>query len=170
MSTRIAGFDLGLVGAVASLRLRSGGRVGLVDVVSWKLDHLDDDRLRYLGFYNHACPAVEWSDVVGYEHVQFYRGKSSIEGMRALLYVISGLRDQERLVHGVNVATLDSFISAGLDIPEHLKGKGTKKSRAMWALFNKHPELASACANDNEVDAVWVALYIASHIEQGDDA
>lgn len=169
--TRIACFDLGVIGALVEAKIDKGVAF-YKDHTLWRLDKGTkadpglniDEPDRYFWFMGQVGPVVSRSDVVLYELVQFNRGRSSIPGFRAILLAACGTYRVPCI--GVNVATLKSF--AGLKkVP-----KGQSKAYMRVAMVTDYPDFARKLMggkklDDNLVDAGMLCHYAAAKLEIG---
>lgn len=133
------------------------------------------DEERYHQFVAIARAEIGWADAVGYEHVQFNRGKSLIEGFRGIL--LAHAEEEERFCAGVNVATLKKFAINGRWRDADRKKKEKKpipgKKKMEMALLEDHPQFYEYLHNingerllpvsgklDDLYDAAWVCIWL----------
>lgn len=167
MTTRIACFDLGVIGAVVEARIdgpKKDRRANYKRHETWNVTRIEEED-RYLWFMRQVGPIVSRADAVLYELVQFNRGRSSIPGFRAILLAVSGV--YERPCLGVNVATLKSF--AGLrKVP-----KGKSKQYMAISMAENYFSFWDTLTNggregdDNVVDAAMLCHWAAANLEVG---
>lgn len=162
---RVTCFDLGTRGAVFRAEKDDDGKIIPLSCEIWSLKGLDD--ARYFEFDVIAQVEVKWADAIGYEHIQFNRGKSYIEGFRAIL--LAECKQEDRFCAGVNVSTLKKFAINGRWSDADRKKKGKKKidgkKKMAMALAEDYPEFISLIAGrfqkfDDVIDAAWVAIWL----------
>ena len=162
---RVSGFDFGVYGACFRAEKNEDGEIIPLSCEMWSLKGTDDER-----YWSHGSVVeaeVKWADALGYEHVQFNRGKSLIEGFRALLIVEA--IEKKKLCVGVNVSTLKTFAIRGRWSDADRKKKGKEKisgKRKMeLALAMDHPAFIEHMdgryeKRDDLVDAAWVCIWL----------
>lgn len=175
---RVSGFDLGTNGATFRAE-KVNGVIRPLSCERWSWPGRTDDQ-RYGDYLAIAKAEIKWADAVGYEHVQFNRGKSLIEGFRAIL--IAQAEEEERFCAGINVASLKKFAINGRWSDADRKKRGKKKidgkKRMQMALMADHPQFISYMHNldgervlpitgklDDLIDAAWVAIWVLETVE-----
>lgn len=175
---RVAAFDLGVQGAIFRAGKDENGEFIPLSCEKWKFKGTDDER--YNAYAVVAGREIEWADAIGYEHVQFNRGKSLIEGMRGIL--ISKAHEEDKLCVGVNVATLKKFAIKGRWSDGSRNKAGKKhvdgKKKMELALSVDYPEFISFMDGDTDsrtisvtgkrddiIDAAWVAIWLLENAE-----
>lgn len=176
---RVIGFDLGSSGAVFRAEKMEDGTIRPLSCERWSWAGISDED-RYRNFAAIAKTTAHWADAIAYEHVQFNRGKSLIEGFRGIL--VAHCEEIDRLCVGVNVATLKKFAVNGRwsDADRNKKGKKKidgKKKMAL-ALAADYPEFTEYMdgtdgrrllpiqgKRDDLIDAAWVAIWLLINAE-----
>ena len=169
---RVSAFDLGVKGAV--FRADNDDRcIFPLSCEMWSLKGLDEER--YFDYDAIARAEVKWADAVGYELVQFNRGKSLIEGFRAIL--VTECKRNDIFCAGINVATLKKFAIKGRWSDKERKKKGKEnisaKRKMELALSMDYPEFLEVIAGqypkgnrDDLIDAAWVAIWLLETAEE----
>jgi len=158
---RASGMDLGTEGAIYRAKL-DNGIITPLSCEGWNWSAVPEE-LRYHEFASVCECELEWADAVGYEHVQFNRGKSIIEGLRGVL--LSEATDAEILCHGINVSTLKSYAIPG----KKRKRDKNAMARALaieWPDF--YDKIVTGGKKDDIVDAAWVVIWLLSNIREGE--
>ena len=172
---KVAAFDLGVNFSIFRAGITDKGVIEPLSCNTWSLTGNDEDR--YTEFHQIIIAAVSWADAVAYEHVQFNRGKSLIEGFRSVLIVECAQKDI--FCAGVNVATLKKFAIKGRwpDTKDREK-KGKKKiegkKKMELALAFDYPEFIDKIdlylkdkkkGRDDVIDAAWVSIWLLSKVD-----
>lgn len=173
---RVSCFDLGSSGAVFRAKLEDGVIVPL-SCERWSWSGQTDEE-KYHQYATIARCEVEWADAVGYEHVQFNRGKSLIEGFRGIL--VSKAEEQGILCAPINVASLKKFAIKGRWSDKDRKVRGKKpinsKKKMQMALSLDYPQFQEFLDGDGRIlpvqgkrddliDAAWVCIWLLTTAE-----
>ena len=170
---RVSGFDLGTSGAVYRASM-DDGTIRPLSCERWSWTGQSDEQ-RYAQYSAIARAELAWADAVGYEQVQFNRGKSLIEGFRGIL--LAQAEEADIFCSGVNVSTLKKFAINGrwsdADRKEQGKDKIDGKKKMSLALAMDHPEFHEFMdgtddvrtvpvqgKRDDLIDAAWVCIWL----------
>lgn len=171
---RVSAFDLGTKGAVFRAERLEDGTLVPLSCERWSMPSNKGDEERYRLLRIMAECEVEWADATGYEHVQFNRGKSLIEGFRGILIGEAEIR--ERYCAGVNVSTLKAYAVNGRWSDADRKKRDKKpidgKRKMAMALTLDHPDFMDFIQDrylkgklDDIIDAAWVAIWLLENIK-----
>jgi len=138
---RVTGFDLGITGAVFRAERTEDGLIKPLSCERWSFpSSLDEER--YAQFRNIARVEVDWADALAYEHVQFNRGKSLIEGFRGIM-----------LAYAQAIGKKKMAMALMIDYPEFME---------------KIDKVVNTGKRDDLVDAAWVAIWLLEeHLDHG---
>lgn len=172
---KVTGFDLGTSGAVFRAEKLEDGSFVPISAVRWSWTGLSDEK-RYLQYLDIVEREIEWADAIAYEHVQFNRGKSLIEGMRGIL--LSQAEKHQRFCVGVNVASLKKFAINKRWSDADMKKEGLPpidgKQKMDMALLNDYPNFheflygIGASKLDDLVDSAWVCIWFLKNATIGE--